>query len=80
MKPLPLRLQVVFPVLFALAGIWILLAPIAVDYQPDADAWTAATKNDVVVGAGLVLVSLGLLVAQLTAAARTRLRAAATPV
>jgi hypothetical protein len=73
---LPVRLQVLFPVLFALAGIWILLAPIAVDYQPDADAWTAATTNDVFVGAGLVLVSLGLLVAQLTAAARARLRVA----
>jgi hypothetical protein len=76
MKPLPVRLQIIFPVLFAAAGIWILLAPIAVDYQPDADAWTAATKNDVFVGVGLVLVSLGLMVAQLTAAARTRLRAA----
>jgi len=77
MKPLPVRLQVLFPVLFALAGLWILLAPIAVDYQPDADPWTAATTNDVFVGATLVLVSLGLLVAQITAATRTRLRAAA---
>jgi hypothetical protein len=76
MKSLPVRVQIIFPVLFAAAGIWVLLAPIAVDYQPDADAWTAATTNDVFVGAGLVLVSLGLLVAQLTAAARTRLRAA----
>jgi hypothetical protein len=77
MKPLPARLQVVFPVLFALAGLWILLAPIAVDYQPNGDAWTAATKNDVFVGGFLVLVSLGLLVAQITAATRTRLRATA---
>jgi hypothetical protein len=76
MKPLPVRLQIIFPVLFAAAGIWILLAPIAVDYQPDAAAWTAATRNDVFVGVGLVLVSLGLMLAQLTAAARTRLRAA----
>jgi hypothetical protein len=76
MKPLPVRLQIIFPVLFAAAGIWILLAPIAVDYQPDADAWTVATTNDVFVGVGLVLVSLGLMVAQLTAAARVRLRAA----
>jgi hypothetical protein len=76
MKSLPVRVQIIFPVLFAAAGIWILLAPIAVDYQPDADAWTAATTNDVFVGIGLVLVSLGLMVAQLTAATRTRLRAA----
>jgi hypothetical protein len=76
MKSLPVRVQIIFPVLFAAAGIWILLAPIAVDYQPDAAAWTAATRNDVFVGVGLVLVSLGLMLAQLTAAARTRLRAA----
>jgi hypothetical protein len=73
MKNLPL--QIVISVLFVAAGVWIMLAPIAVGYQDLTTDWTAATKTDVLAGAALVLISLGLLVAQLTASVRARLRA-----
>ena len=54
---------------------WIVLAPTAVGYELATEAWTGATANDVFVGAGLIVVSLGLLVAQLTAGVRMRLAA-----
>jgi hypothetical protein len=70
-----LPVQVIAAVLFAAAGVWIMLAPVAVGYQDLTADWTAATTNDVLAGAALVLVSLGLLVAQVTATVRARLRA-----
>jgi hypothetical protein len=77
MKSLPLAAQTLIALLFTAAGVWIMIAPVAVGYQDLTTAWTAATKNDVFVGGALVLGSLGLLVAQITATVRARLRATA---
>ena len=65
-----------FLLVFGLAGGWLLLAPVAVGYQDFGADWTAATTNDILVGAALVLVSLGLLAAQITATVRARLAVA----
>lgn len=77
MKTLSTPVQILIALLFTAAGVWIMLAPVAVGYQDLTAAWTPATRNDVLVGAALVLTSLGLLVAQLTATVRARLRAPA---
>jgi len=74
-KTLPLPLQTLISLLFTAAGVWIVLAPTAVGYQDLTADWTAATTNDVLAGAALVLISLGLLTAQITATVRARLRA-----
>lgn len=44
--------------LLALAGVWLLIAPDWVGYQPHGAAWLAATDNDVMVGAVLFGVSI----------------------
>jgi cytochrome c oxidase assembly factor CtaG len=72
-----LRVQVLFSLLFAAAGIWIVIAPTAIGYQATGQPWADATYNDVLVGGLLVLVSLGVLTVQLVATTRARLRAAA---
>lgn len=41
-----------------LLGGWLILAPFALGYQPDAGGWTVATANDVWCGAILAVVSL----------------------
>lgn len=74
MRTLPLRAYVAASLLFAAIGVWIVVAPTAVAYQPRLAAWVPASFNDVAVGAILVLASLGLLVGLLTAAVRARLR------
>jgi hypothetical protein len=40
--------------LFA-TGLWLVAAPFATGHQPDGTTWTAATRNDVIVGAVLAL-------------------------
>lgn len=75
MRTLPLRAYVAVSLLFTAIGVWIVVAPTAVAYQPRLAAWVPASFNDVAVGAILVLASLGLLVGLLTAAVRARLRA-----
>jgi hypothetical protein len=77
MKSLPLAAQTLFALLFTAIGVWIMVLPLAVGYQDMATDWIPATKNDVFVGAALVLASLGLLIGQITATVRARLRAAA---
>jgi hypothetical protein len=74
---LPLRVQVLFSLLFAAAGIWIVIAPTAVGYQPAGQPWVDATYNDVIVGGLLTVVSLAILAAQIIGTTRARLRAAA---
>jgi hypothetical protein len=75
MRPLKLRVQAILSLLFAAIGVWIVIAPTAVGYQPRGGSWPAATLNDVVVGSVLVVVSLGILAAQLITTTRHRLRA-----
>jgi hypothetical protein len=77
-KSIPLALQTLIALLFTAAGVWIMMAPVAVGYQDLTTDWTAATTNDVLAGAALVLISLGLLAAQVTATVRARLRAVPT--
>jgi len=76
MKPLPLRVYAALAVLFTAIGIWIIVSPTAVGYQPKGAHWVTTTYNDVIVGALLALSSLGLLLVQITATIRARLRAA----
>jgi hypothetical protein len=71
-----LRIQVLFSLLFAAAGSWIVIAPTAIGYQPAGQPWIDATYNDVLVGGLLVVVSLAVLAVQLIGTARARLRAA----
>ena len=70
------RLPLFVTSLFTAIGVWIVIAPTAVSYQPRGAAWTQATYNDITVGAVLVLVGLGLLTAQITVVIRARLAAA----
>jgi hypothetical protein len=77
MKSLPLAAQTLIALLFTAIGVWLMFMPLAVGYQDMTTDWIPATKNDVFVGAALVLASLGLLVAQITATVRARLRATA---
>jgi hypothetical protein len=77
MKSLPLAAQILISLLFTAIGVWIMVTPLAVGYQDMATDWIPATKNDVFVGGALVLVSLGLLIGQITATVRARLRAVA---
>ncbi len=50
--------------LLALAGVWLLVAPAWVGYQPAGSHLLAATRNDLAVGATLLLVSVWGLFAQ----------------
>jgi hypothetical protein len=72
-----LRVQVLISLLFAAAGVWIVLAPTVIGYQPAGQPWIDATKNDVFVGGLLILVSLAVLAVQLISTTRARLHAAA---
>lgn len=72
-----LRVQVLLSLLFAAAGVWIVLAPTVVGYQPVGQPWIDATYNDVVVGGLLIVVGLAVLIVQLVSTTRARLRAAA---
>ncbi len=76
MRGLKLKVHALFSVLFAAAGVWILMAPTVIGYQPPVDTWVQATYNDVIVGGLLVAVSLAILTAQLITTTRYRLRAA----
>jgi hypothetical protein len=73
---LPLRVQVLFSLLFAAAGVWIVLAPTVIGYQPAGQPWIDATYNDVIVGGLLIVVSLAVIAVQLIGTTRARLRAA----
>jgi hypothetical protein len=79
MRILSLRVQAMISLLFAAIGIWLVVAPTAIGFQPATEPWVQAGYNDVVVGGLLVLCSLGLLVAQVTTVVKARLRAAARP-
>ena len=74
MRPLPLRVYAVLAVVFTAIGIWIIIAPTAVGFQPEGARWSEPTINDVIVGGLLVLTSLALLLAQITATIRVRRR------
>ena len=76
MNPLRLSVHVVLSLVFTAIGIWILIAPTAVGFQPAGAPWAQATYNDMIVGGVLVVASLGLLIGQVTSAMRVRLRAA----
>jgi hypothetical protein len=76
MRPLPLRVYAALAVVFTAIGIWIIIAPTVVGYQPEGQRWRDGTYNDVIVGGLLVLISLGLLLTQITATIRARRRAA----
>ena len=52
------RFGVVGGVVMLLAGVWLLLAPFLVGYQPPGAEWETAPRNEVAVGAGLVVLSL----------------------
>ena len=56
--------------LLALAGVWLLAAPAWLGDQAAGSPWTAAMRNDVVVGAVLLAVSLAGLFAQVAFALR----------
>ena len=72
MRTLPLRAHIALALLFTAIGVWIIIAPTAVGYQGEGAKWASASYNDVIVGGVLVLVSLGLLIAQISAAIRAR--------
>ena len=76
MKPLLLRVHAAIALVFMAIGVWIIIAPTAVGFQPKGAAWVEASVNDVIVGSALVVSSLGLLVAQITATIRLRRRIA----
>jgi len=77
MRTVPAAVVAAFSFLLALIGVWLVIAPTAIGYQPAIARWADATWNDVVVGAVLVLGGLGLLLAQLVALVRSRMAAAA---
>lgn len=62
--------------LVALAGggVWLIIAPYAIGYQPRGGDWTTATREDVITGAVLLGVSLLALGGYLAATLRTRVR------
>ncbi len=73
------KLGVWLLILLALVGAWTLFSPFLTGHQDAAQTWTATTRNDVVVGAVLLGVSLMALLVTLVAqlgdlerAARTR--------
>lgn len=51
-------------ILLALGGVWLLMAPSWVGYQAEGAPWVAATRNDVTVGAALLLTGLLAMFAQ----------------
>ena len=71
---LPLRAYVALALLFTAIGVWIVIAPTVVGYQNEGASWVSGTYNDVVAGGLLILVSLGLLTAQVVATVRARRR------
>ena len=55
-------------------GVWLVVAPHAVGYQPHGGDWTLATRNDLVAGAVVLGVSLLTLGGYLAASLRARVR------
>ncbi|MDP9845463.1 SPW repeat domain-containing protein [Streptosporangium lutulentum] len=49
------RLGIIGIGLLFVTGIWLVAAPFVTGRQPDGATWTAATRNDVIVGAVLAL-------------------------
>lgn len=55
-------IAVVLLVALAGGGVWLVVAPHVVGYQPHGDAWTLATRNDLATGAivlGVALLTMG---------------------
>jgi hypothetical protein len=50
-----LRTAVILLTVAALAGVWLVLAPFVVDYQPTGTTWTTATITHVALGTLLTL-------------------------
>ncbi|MBB4944426.1 hypothetical protein FHR32_008832 [Streptosporangium album] len=49
------RLGIIGIGLLSATGIWLVAAPFVTGQQPDDATWTTATRNDVIVGALLIL-------------------------
>jgi hypothetical protein len=52
------------------AGLWLVVAPFAVGYQPRGHSWTASTLSDVAVGAVLIIAASGAFFTALAGAVR----------
>ncbi|MBN9097946.1 MULTISPECIES: hypothetical protein [unclassified Pseudonocardia] len=77
MIPFAPRVHAIVSLLFAAVGMWLVVAPFTVGYQPQGQDWVTGTRNDLIVGAVLLVVSLAVLIIELTLAVRARLRAVA---
>jgi hypothetical protein len=71
------RLGLVATAVTLLGAAWLVLAPFVVGYQPQGDHWVTATRNDLVVGGALLVVSATALFSILVLSVRA-LRHAAT--
>jgi hypothetical protein len=71
------RLGLVATVVTLLGAAWLMLAPFVVGYQPQGDDWVTATRNDLVVGGALLVVSATALFSILVLSVRALRRAAA---
>jgi hypothetical protein len=70
------RLGLVATVVTLLGAAWLVLAPFVVGYQPQGDDWVTATRNDLVVGGALLVVSATALFSILVLSVRALRRAA----
>ena len=70
------RLGLVATVVTLLGAAWLMLAPFVVGYQPQGGDWVTATRNDLVVGGALLVVSATALFSILVLSVRALRRAA----
>lgn len=70
------RLGLVATAVTLLGAAWLVLAPFVVGYQPQGDDWVTATRNDLVVGGALLVVSATALFSILVLSVRALWRAA----
>jgi hypothetical protein len=70
------RLGLVATVVTLLGAAWLVVAPFVVGYQPQGDDWVTATRNDLVVGGALLVVSAAALFSILVLSVRALRRAA----
>lgn len=79
MNPLLSRLTGLILVIFAGAGVWLMVAPFTVGWQHRGGGWLPATETDLVTGAIVLGLSLITLAAYLALTLRARLREALAP-
>lgn len=69
--PNRIRTAVILSTITGLAGVWLVLAPFILGYQPTGDSWVTATIHHVATGAVLAVISLVTALTMIGGALRT---------